>query len=157
MATLLEGLPLQHDKRTRRQHIAAAVDTMMSRLLYDDRRGADWCTTTEDHPPRDLRLRDIENAILQGEVTIDEIVEVVREALAFTVAGYRQEIDPASWRTIIYQDGRRWTLHEVREIGLNPDIAEDPFQVSRCARARRLKVVKATLDDGRLFVHLTNL
>jgi hypothetical protein len=78
MAKLTENLPSKD--RTRRQHVGAAIDTMMRKLLYDDRKEDD-----------DLPGRAIEKALLAGDVTIDEILMVVLETLETAVEGYHKE------------------------------------------------------------------
>lgn len=84
MAKLTENLPYKN--RTRRQHVAAAIDTMMSKLLYYDRKGDD-----------DLPGRAIEAALLSGEVTVDEILEVVKETLQTGMRGLQADQPYGCW------------------------------------------------------------
>lgn len=75
---LSEVLP-PHASRTRRDHVAAVVHDMMGDLLFYDRKESE-----------SLPMHDIEDAIIAGEVTVDEIVDVVRDALERSVADRKE-------------------------------------------------------------------
>ena len=73
MAKLTENLP-HPEFMNRRQRVAAVVSDMMTDLLYYDRK--------EDE---ELHVYAIEDAIIANEVSVDEILEVVSEALGSAV------------------------------------------------------------------------
>lgn len=61
-------------KGTRRWHVLAAADDLMGAFLYYDRKESE-----------NLRMNQIEDAIIAGEVTIEELVNHFREAITSSV------------------------------------------------------------------------